>query len=59
VQPAPQEILERRKQVSSLTAAINELPEDWRTALVLQTFGGQSSAAIAALLGVPAGTVRY
>lgn len=58
-QPAPQKLLERREQVLSLTAAINDLPDDWRTALVLQTLGGQSSAEIAALLGVPAGTVRY
>ena len=58
-QPTPPELMERREAVSSVTSAINRLPEDWRTALVLQTLGELSSAEIGTLLGVPAGTVRY
>jgi RNA polymerase sigma-70 factor (ECF subfamily) len=38
---------------------MSELPEDLRTALVLQVMGRLSSTQIGEALGVPAGTVRY
>ena len=38
---------------------MNELPEDLRTALLLQVMGRLSSSQIGEALEVPAGTVRY
>ncbi len=42
-----------------LDAAIARLPEELRTVLLMQVVGEQSSAAIGAALGKPAGTIRY
>jgi len=38
---------------------MSKLPEDLRTALVLQVMGRLSSSQIGEALGMPAGTVRY
>ncbi len=39
--------------------AIRRLPEPQRVALTMAAAGGMTSAELAAILGVPAGTVRY
>jgi len=41
-----------------LRAAIRELPDDQRVAVVLRFYGGMTSAEIAAALGIPPATVR-
>jgi RNA polymerase sigma-70 factor, ECF subfamily len=52
----PQAALESREAVDR---AMKELPEDLRTALILQVMGRLSSYQIGEALEVPAGTVRY
>lgn len=47
------------ERVAVLDAAIGRLPEQQRTTLALAAAGGLTSAEIAGVLGVPAGTVRY
>jgi RNA polymerase sigma-70 factor (ECF subfamily) len=47
------------EQVAQLDLAIKRLPEELRTVLVLGTLAGMSSTEIGAMLGKPAGTVRY
>jgi RNA polymerase sigma-70 factor (ECF subfamily) len=41
-----------------LRAVLAELPERWRTAVVLFDVEGYSHAEIAGMLGIPEGTVR-
>src|SRR5262249_12096830 len=47
------------ERVAALDAAIRRLPEQQRTTLAMAAAGGMTSAEIADVLGVPAGTVRY
>jgi RNA polymerase sigma-70 factor (ECF subfamily) len=51
--------VEREGELRLVEAAIERLPEDLRTVLVLQVLGERTSAEIGELLGRPAGTVRY
>jgi RNA polymerase sigma-70 factor, ECF subfamily len=55
----PQAALESRERLEAVDQAMSELPEDLRTALVLQVMGRLSSTQIGEALEVPAGTVRY
>ena len=55
----PQAALESRERLEAVDRAMNELPEDLRTALVMQVMGRLSSSQIGEALEVPAGTVRY
>jgi RNA polymerase sigma-70 factor (ECF subfamily) len=57
-QPPVEAALERDEQVRQLEAALLELPEDQRTILVLRELEDQSYDEIAAILDLPAGTVR-
>lgn len=59
VAPAAEAEALARNDVEVLDAAIARLPEDQRTALVLQVLGNRTSTEIGALLGRPPGTVRY
>jgi RNA polymerase sigma-70 factor (ECF subfamily) len=56
--PAEDAVVER-EDLRAVDAAIQRLPLDLRTVLVLQVVGDRSSAEIGELLGRPAGTVRY
>jgi RNA polymerase sigma-70 factor, ECF subfamily len=47
------------ERVAVVGAAIRRLPEEQRVALAMATAGEMTSAEIGAVLGVPAGTVRY
>jgi len=47
------------ERVTIVGEAIRRLPEQQRTTLVMAAAGGLNSAAIGAVLGIPAGTVRY
>jgi RNA polymerase sigma-70 factor (ECF subfamily) len=51
--------LEQAETMACLDRAIRGLPDDLRTALLLQVLGEMSSAQIGEMVGVPAGTVRY
>jgi RNA polymerase sigma-70 factor (ECF subfamily) len=55
----PQAALESRERLEAVDEAMSELPEDLRTALLLQVMGRLSSSQIGEALEVPAGTVRY
>lgn len=56
--PAPDVQVERRALGERLQAALAQLPERYRTAIVLFDVEGYSHAEIAAMLGVARGTVR-
>lgn len=47
------------ERLTAVGTAIGKLPEDQRVALTMAAAGAMTSAEIAAVLGVPAGTVRY
>jgi RNA polymerase sigma-70 factor (ECF subfamily) len=47
------------ERVAIVDEAIRRLPEQQRTTLAMAAAGGLTSAEIATILGVPAGTVRY
>jgi RNA polymerase sigma-70 factor (ECF subfamily) len=47
-----------REQRARLRAAIRELPEEFRTAVILRDLEGLSYQEVAAVLSVPIGTVR-
>jgi RNA polymerase sigma-70 factor (ECF subfamily) len=51
--------VEREDELRLVDAAIQQLPEELRTVLVLQVLGEHTSAEIGVMLGRPAGTVRY
>jgi RNA polymerase sigma-70 factor (ECF subfamily) len=51
--------VERAGELRLVEEAIQRLPEDLRTVLVLQVLGERTSAEIGELLDRPAGTVRY
>ena len=55
----PQAALESRERLEAVDRTMSKLPEDLRTALVLQVMGRLSSSQIGEALGMPAGTVRY
>ena len=56
--PAVGTSLERQEQVAQLEAALQDLPEDQRTILVLREIEDQSYDSIADILNLPVGTVR-
>jgi RNA polymerase sigma-70 factor (ECF subfamily) len=51
--------VEEREYVALLDSAIKRLPEDLRTVLVLAVLAEMSSTEMSAVLGKPAGTIRY
>lgn len=55
----PEANFESKEQIGQVAAAMQNLPEEMRTALVMHVLGGLSSAEIGTLLDKPAGTVRY
>jgi RNA polymerase sigma factor (sigma-70 family) len=59
VAAAADELVTRARTLERLAAALVALDEPFRTALILRYIDGHSAADIAALLGVPAGTVRW
>jgi RNA polymerase sigma factor (sigma-70 family) len=56
---ATDELVERARTLERLAAALVALEEPFRSAIILRYLDGRSGAEIAALLGVPAGTVRW
>ena len=56
--PQPEERLLRKEERAQIEAAINELEVEYREALSLCVFGGQSYQQIAEALGVREGTVK-
>ena len=56
--PSPAEVVERQEQIAFLHARLNQLPEQYRLVLTLRYLQGLSYAEIAAVLGVPLGTVK-
>ena len=56
--PQPQDVAERREEVAGLVAAIGELPDGQRDALVQRELEGRSHDEIAARLGSTPGAVR-
>ena len=56
--PAPGDAVDSRMTALTVTAALAQLPEETRTALVLVDLEGLPVDEVAALLGVPAGTVK-
>ena len=57
--PSTEELVQRAELQRLLTDAVLRLEEPFRTTILLRSFGGCSSAAIAAQSGVPEGTVRW
>jgi RNA polymerase sigma-70 factor, ECF subfamily len=57
-QPASTAVI-AAERVAVVGEAIRRLPEEHRVALTMAAAGTMTSAEIAAVLGVPAGTVRY
>jgi len=58
-EPSPAETVERLDLQRTLVDAVLAIEEPLRTTLVLRYFEGKSSAEIARLQGIPAGTVRW
>ncbi len=56
--PLPEECVVRREEHASIEAALGELEVEYREALCLCVFGGQSYQQIAETLGVKEGTVK-
>jgi RNA polymerase sigma-70 factor (ECF subfamily) len=54
----PESVLASRQVVSTVNAAIDALPEELRTAIVLREIEGMSYEDIAQTMGCPIGTVR-
>lgn len=57
-QDSPDSIIERNEVARTIVAAIEELPEDLRTAITLRELEGLSYAEIAEAMDCPIGTVR-
>ena len=57
--PGTEALSESLGELAAVAKAVAELPDTLREPLLLNTVGGLTSSAIGALLGVPAGTVRY
>jgi RNA polymerase sigma-70 factor (ECF subfamily) len=55
---SPEDATVAREQRARLRAAIRELPEEFRTAVILRDLEGLSYQEVAAVLSVPIGTVR-
>lgn len=55
----PETSYEAKETLEGVAAAMNSLPTEMRTALVMHVLAGLSSADIGEMLGKPAGTVRY
>ncbi len=53
----PLEEIEQREQTARLYAALDRLPDDYRTALILYEIEGMSGEQVAELVGVPLGTI--
>ena len=56
--PGPQEAAERKELRSAIEAGLRQLPEDYRTALILREIQQLSYEEIAAATGVELGTVK-
>jgi RNA polymerase sigma-70 factor (ECF subfamily) len=59
VSESAERVVERADELQMVEAAIQRLPVELRTVLVLQVLGEHTSAAIGEMLDRPAGTVRY
>ena len=59
VSESAERVVERDRELDLVDAAMQRLPDDLRTVLVLQVLGELTSAEIGEMLGRPAGTVRY
>ena len=55
--PSAETSADNERSISSLSAALNELPEEQRVALLMVAVEGQTYAEAAALLDVPTGTI--
>jgi RNA polymerase sigma-70 factor (ECF subfamily) len=55
--PTPLEELERRQQCALLYAALDRLPEKYRTPVIMFDIDGRSAAEVATLLGIKTNTV--
>ncbi len=53
----PLEEIERREQIARLYAALDRVPDDYRTALILYEIEGLSGEQVAELVGVQLGTI--
>ena len=53
----PLEEIEQREQSARLYAALDRMPDDYRTALILYEIEGLSGEQVAELVGVPLGTI--
>ena len=53
----PLEEMEQREQTARLYAALDRLPDDYRTALILYEIEGMSGEQVAELVGVQVGTI--
>lgn len=56
--PQPEEIIQTREEKGRLQQAIDQLPEDMRTALILSALEGRKYEEIAEITGVAPGTVK-
>jgi RNA polymerase sigma-70 factor (ECF subfamily) len=59
VSESAEHTVEREDEIRMVDVAIQRLPDELRTVLVLQVLGEHTSAEIGVMLGRPAGTVRY
>lgn len=59
ISESAEQTVERVRELDLVEAAMQRLPDELRTVLVLQVLGEHTSAEIGELLGRPAGTVRY
>src|SRR5947209_7530244 len=57
--PGVETEIEEREEQRMLHRAIQRLPDDLRTVLLLQILGEMTSAEVGDALGKPAGTIRY
>jgi RNA polymerase sigma-70 factor (ECF subfamily) len=58
VEPTTTDALQAKERADRLWAAIDALPEKLRVAIVLANIEGHDTAEVAALVGVPVGTVK-
>ena len=56
--PSTADVLQEKERADRLWAAIDALPEKLRVAIVLANIEGHDTSEVAALLGVPIGTVK-
>jgi len=55
--PGPDELMLRQETIATIEAAVRQLPESMRSALILREFEGLSYREIATVLQIPQGTV--